>query len=161
TDGVVRQLLPRPVVDCQRFGLPFEQAATGARWMDRIVVEENLIRTWRRLLDWYQKLAEQPFRVDSTTLQRDDMPADYIAFREATVNLLSHQDYADHTRKAEMRTYQDQTVFWNPGDAFATVADLLEPGEKEVRNPRIVSAFRRIGLSEHAGWGLRDVFRNW
>ena len=22
-------------------------------------------------------------------------------------------------------------------------------------------AFRRIGLSEHAGWGLRDVFRNW
>jgi ATP-dependent DNA helicase RecG len=161
TDGVVRQLLPRPVVDCQRFGLPFEQAATGARWMDRIVVEENLIRTWRRLLDWYQKLAEQPFRVDSTTLQRDDMPADYIAFREATVNLLSHQDYADHTRKAEMRTYPDQMVFWNPGDAFATVADLLEPGEKEVRNPRIVSAFRRIGLSEHAGWGLRDVFRNW
>ena len=47
------------------------------------------------------------------------------------------------------------------GDAFAADADLLEPGEREVRNPRIVLAFRRIGLSEHAGWGLRDVFRNW
>ena len=72
-----------------------------------------------------------------------------------------HQDYADHARKAELRHYADQTVFWNPGDAFATDADLLEPGEREVRNPRIVTAFRRLGLSEHAGWGLRDVFRNW
>ena len=77
------------------------------------------------------------------------------------VNLLIHQDYSDHSRKASIRHYTDQTVFWNPGDAFATDADLLEPGEKEVRNPRIVTAFRRIGLSENAGWGLRDVFRNW
>ncbi len=77
------------------------------------------------------------------------------------VNLLIHQDYSDHSRKASIHHYTDQTVFWNPGDAFATDADLLEPGEKEVRNPRIVTAFRRIGLSENAGWGLRDVFRNW
>ena len=77
------------------------------------------------------------------------------------VNLLIHQDYSDHSRKASIRYYADQTVFWNPGDAFATDVDLLEPGEKEVRNPRIVTAFRRIGLSENAGWGLRDVFRNW
>ena len=54
-----------------------------------------------------------------------------------------------------------------PRDAYETVSafagdpHLLEPGEREVRNPRIVLAFRRIGLSEHAGWGLRDVFRNW
>ena len=77
------------------------------------------------------------------------------------VNLLIHQDYADHTRKAEIRYFQNGTIFWNPGDAFASSADLLEPGEKEVRNPRIVTAFRRIGFSENAGWGLRDVFRNW
>ena len=77
------------------------------------------------------------------------------------VNLLIHQDYSDHSRKPEIRHYADQSVFWNPGDAFAANADLLEPGEKEVRNPRIVTAFRRIGLSENAGWGLRDVFRNW
>jgi ATP-dependent DNA helicase RecG len=89
------------------------------------------------------------------------MPPDYIAFREAAVNVLIHQDYADHSRKAEIRHFTDQTVFWNPGDAFASLADLLDPGEKEVRNPRIVTAFRRIGLSENAGWGLRDVFTNW
>ena len=156
-----RRLLPRPVVDCQRFAFARVQADTGARWMDRSVLDENLIRTWWALGDWYERFAERPFRIDPTSLQRDDTPPDYPAYRESMVNLLIHQDYSDHARNAEIRHYSDQTVFWNPGDAFASIADLLEPGEKEVRNPRIVTAFRRIGLSESAGWGLRDVFRNW
>ena len=157
-----RQLLPHPVVDCQRFTATREAADTGGRWFDRLVLEENLIRTWRSLIeDWYEKFAEHPFRLDPATMRRDDTPPDYQAFRESMINLIMHQDYSDHSRKAVIRHYADQTIFWNPGDAFAADADLLEPGEREVRNPRIVLAFRRIGLSEHAGWGLRDVFRNW
>ena len=160
-NAAFRQLLPRPVVDCQRFALSRNQADTGARWDDRTVLDENLIRTWRALVDWYERFAERPFRIDSTTFQRDDTPPDYLAYRESLVNLLIHQDYSDQGRNAEVRHYPDQIVFRNPGDAFAAAADLIEPGEKEVRNPRIVTAFRRIGLSENAGWGLRDIFRNW
>jgi len=156
-----RQLLPRPIVDCQRFSLTRENADVGERWADRMVFDENLMRVWPSLIEWYQRSAERPFRVDPASLQRDDTPPDYRAFREAIINLLIHQDYSDHLRKAEFRQYSDQTVFWNPGDAFATGSDLLEPGEKEVRNPRIVATFRRIGLSENAGWGLRDVYKNW
>lgn len=161
TNAAFRQLLPRPVVDCQRFSLARDRADAGERWIDRLVLDENLIRTWQSLMDWYQKFADRPFRIDPNSLQRDDAPLGYRAFRESMVNLLIHQDYADHSRKAEIRNYIDQTVFWNPGDAFAEDVDLLEPGEKEVRNPRIVTAFRRIGLSENAGWGLRDVYKNW
>ena len=161
TNATFRQLLPRPIVDCQRFSRTRDTADTGERWIDRLVLDENLVRAWQSLIDWYQRLTDRPFRVDPTSLQRDDAPPDYRAFRESMVNLLIHQDYSDHSRKPEIRHYTDQTVFWNPGDAFATGVDLLEPGEKEVRNPRIVTAFRRIGLSENAGWGLRDVFRNW
>lgn len=158
---VLRQILPRPVVDCQRFRAVRDEAYAGERWFDRLVLEDNLIRTWRSLINnWYPRFAEHPFRVDPETMQRDDTPPDYQAFRESMVNLIVHQDYADPSRKAVIRRYADQTVFWNPGDAFAD-ADLLEPGEKDVRNPRIVFAFRHIGLGENAGWGLRDVFRNW
>jgi ATP-dependent DNA helicase RecG len=156
-----RQLLPRPLVDCQRFSLTRKIADAGERWDDRMVLDENLIRVWPSLIEWYQRSSERPFRVDPTSLQRDDTPPDYRAFREAIVNLLIHQDYSDHSRKAEIRQYGDQTVFWNPGDAFAAGIDLLEPGEREVRNPRIVTMFRRIGLSENAGWGLKDIYKNW
>ena len=160
-DASFRDIMPRPVVDCQRFVSAFGEYTSGARWDDRIVLDFNLIRAWQSLLDWYQRIATTPYRVDPATLQRTDMPPDYIAFREAVVNVLIHQDYSDHSRKPEIRHFSDRTIFWNPGDAFASLADLLEPGEKEVRNPRIVTAFRRIGLSENAGWGLRDVFTNW
>ena len=144
----LREMLPRPIVDCQRYQLPHDEADRSGRWSDRLILEDNLVRTWRGLVDdWYPRIAEHPFRVDPATMQRDDTPPDYRAFREAMVNLVLHQDYADHTRKAVIRHYPDQTVFWNPGDAFASDTDLLEPGEKEVRNPRLVLAFRRIGVS--------------
>ena len=50
---------------------------------------------------------------------------------------------------------------WNPGDAFAGARELLDPVEKEVRNPRTVAAFRRVGLSEQAGTSIRAIFGNW
>jgi len=51
--------------------------------------------------------------------------------------------------------------FWNPGDVFGNADHLLEPGEKEVRNPQIVAAFRRLGLCEQAGTGLRMMLNQW
>ena len=160
-DGYLRGILPRPVIDCQRYGFKSDDFSSGERWLDRTICDYNLVQSLRSVLDWYYKFAEIPFELDPKTMQRKDTPPDYKAFREAIVNILIHQDYSDHTRKAEIFHFSDLTKFWNPGDAFTDVEDLLTPGEKEVRNPRIVTAFRRIGFSENAGWGLQDVYRNW
>ena len=161
TESVIRQVLSRPVVDWQWIRTDWSDRPKEQRWADRVVVEVNLVKAWKALVDRYLQHAERPFSVDPGTLQRDDLPLDYIAFREATINLLIHQDYADHGRKPVIQFFNDRTLFWNPGDAFASAEELLEPGEKEVRNPRIVSAFRRIGLSEQAGTGVRSIFSNW
>ncbi len=159
-DGYVRGLLPRPIMDCQRYLYGSEVTGKG-RWHDRTVCDYNLVQTWTSIMEWYYRFAEIPFEVDPKTMQRKDQPVDYIAFRESIVNMLIHQDYSDHTRKPVIQHYTDLTRFWNPGNAFSSIADLLEPGEKETRNPLIVTAFRRIGFSENAGWGLRDVFSSW
>ena len=157
----LRRILPRPVVDCQFIDADSDSWSADRRWNDRIVVEENLVQAWLILSERYVQHAEHPFRVDAATLRRDDDPPDYISFREAAINLLIHQDYGDHGRKASIRFFRDRTLFWNPGDAFATTDELLDPTEKEVRNPAIVAAFRRIGLSEQAGTGMRAIFRGW
>lgn len=157
----VRQILPRPVLDYQRIDTVFDQWSAEQRWHDRYVFEENIFQTWQGLVARYMRIAEHPFSLDPATLRRNDDPPDYVAFREAAINLLIHQDYGDHGRKASIKLFTDRTVFWNPGDAFATEAELLDPTEKEVRNPAIVKAFRRIGLSDQAGTGIRAIFRNW
>lgn len=160
-DRCVRALLPRPVLDYQRIDARFENWSADERWHDRLVFEENLFKTWRGLVAKYLRLAEHPFKVDPATLRRNDDPPDYIAFREAAINLLIHQDYGDQNRKASLKWFIDRIVFWNPGDAYATTAQLLESNEKEIRNPLIVNAFRRIGLSDQAGTGIRAILRNW
>ena len=157
----LRRALGRPVVDCQFIDAAYDSWTTDRRWTDRVVVEENLIQAWLVLSERYVKHAEHPFRLDPATLRRDDDPPDYVSFREAAINLLIHQDYGDPGRKASIRFFRDRTVFWNPGDAFAATDELLNPTEKEVRNPALVAAFRRIGLSEQAGTGVRAIFRNW
>ena len=156
-----RQLLPRPVVDWQWLRGDWSEESTDERWADRLVVEANLVEAWKILLDRYLQRSEKPFSIDPGTLRREDHPPDYIAFREAAINLLIHQDYSDHARTPTLRFFDDRTMFWNPGDGFVSKEELLEPGEREVRNPRIVGAFRRIGLSEQAGTGIRAIFSNW
>jgi ATP-dependent DNA helicase RecG len=157
----VRQLLPRAVVDYQRIDNNFEQWSPDTRWHDRVVVEENITQAWLTLVERYMSQAERSFDIDAASMRRHDVPPDYISFREAAINLLIHQDYGDHTRKPVIKFFRDRTVFWNPGDSFATTDQLLDPVEKEVRNPAIVSAFRRIGLSDQAGTGVRAIFNNW
>ncbi len=160
-DRCVRSLLPCPVLDYQRIDTRSDLWSADERWHDRMVFEENLFKTWRGLVAKYSRIAEHPFKVDPATMRRTDDPPDYIAFREATINLLIHQDYGDHNRKASLKWFTDRIQFWNPGDAVATPAQLLESNEKEIRNPLIVNAFRRIGLSDQAGTGIRAILRNW
>jgi len=105
--------------------------------------------------------AEKPFRIDPHTLLRNDAPPEYRVFREAAINLLIHQDYASHGFKAVIKFYRNVIQFWNPGNVFGNADHLLEPGEKEVRNPQIVAAFRRLGLCEQAGTGIRMVLNQW
>jgi ATP-dependent DNA helicase RecG len=77
------------------------------------------------------------------------------------VNLLIHQDYGDHSRKAVIKFIRDGTQFWNPGDVFGDDSRLWEPGEKEVRDPSIAMAMRRIAMREQAGTGLRMMRSEW
>lgn len=157
----VRQILPRGVVDFQRLDSKMADWSHLMRWNDRIVVEDNIIKAWQLLVEKYMRLSERPFAIDTTTLRRHDDPPDYISFREAAINLLIHQDYGDHNSLPTIRMFFDKTIFWNPGAALAPLDQLLEPTAKEVRNPSIVNAFRRIGLSDQAGTGMRSIFTNW
>ena len=157
----VLQVLPRPVIDFQFIGARFNEWSPDQRWHDRLVVEENLLQAWLALCERYFRRSDRPFSLDMQTMRRNDHPPDFVSFREAAINQLIHQDYGDHGRTAFIRIHRDRTVFWNPGDAPTSTGELLDPTAKQVRNPAIVAAFRRIGLSEQAGTGVRVIFRNW
>ena len=157
----VQRMLPRPVVDIQFIGASFDAWLPDQRWFDRFVAEENLTQTWLMLMERYMRHADHPFRLDPSTLQRDDRPPDYTAFREAALNLLLHQDYENHSLMGSIRIFYDRSVFSNPGAAFAAAEDFPASAESKERNPALAEAFHRLGLSRRAGSGMRRIFDNW
>ena len=158
----IHQLIPRPTLDVQFLGYSTGDALPETRWIDRIVCEDNIIQAWEQLVSKYRFFMPKPFRdIDPVTLGRRDDPPGFRVFREAAVNLLIHQDYGDHSRKAVIKFYRDGIQFWNPGDVFGDDSRLWEPGEKEVRNPSIAMAMRRIAMCEQAGTGLRMMREAW
>ncbi len=161
TDQYVRRIVSRPLLDYQRIDRRYDEWNSYERWDDRYIFEENLFKTWYGLVAKYWRMAEHPFRLDPTTLRRRDDPPDYVAFREAAINLLIHQDYGDPYRTATLKSFVDRYVLWNPGDAYTDIDKMLAPGSGELRNPSLVDCFRRIGLSDQAGTGMGAIFHNW
>ncbi len=161
TGAAIRALLSRPTADCFWYGRSFDSPQPDARWLDRATFEENLVQTWRRLVEWYLRRRDVPFALDPETMERHEQPEDYVSFREAAINLLTHQDFEEQGKKATISFFSDRVVFKNPGSAFEDRELLLRSGDKEVRNPLVVEAFRRIGIGERAGTGLRAIYRDW
>jgi ATP-dependent DNA helicase RecG len=158
----VHQILPRPTLDVQFLNYGRGEPLSETRWLDRLLCEENIFQAWDKLLAKYLFYMPKPFQdIDPETLARRDDPPGFRVFREAAVNLLIHQDYGDHTRKAVVKFYRNGLEFWNPGDVFGDDSKLWEPGEKEVRNPSLVRAFRHISMCEQAGTGLRMMREVW
>jgi ATP-dependent DNA helicase RecG len=162
-DAAFRQILKRPVVDFQVYRELKHDYSAEVRWADRItpVPEENLLKTWQMLVSFYTRHSSHPFSIDPGSLRRSDDPPDYISFREATINLLIHQDFGEQTIAPTIRFFKDQSEFFNPGDSFASIEQMIDPGEKSVRNPSVVAVFRRIGLSDQAGSGVGAIFSSW
>ena len=156
-----QQCLPKMVVDLHWYNHRQEDYCPIKRWNDREIVEVNLIKAWQIIIDFFDKHSLRPFVLNPVTLQRVDDPPEQLTYREAAINLLAHQDYGAIGRNAEIRIYEDKVEFNNPGNAFIPRRQLLIAGQKKTRNPMIVNAFRRIGLSEQAGSGIPLVFTNW
>ncbi|MCX5825320.1 MAG: hypothetical protein NTY86_17955 [Deltaproteobacteria bacterium] len=158
----VHQLIPKPTLDVQFLGYATNETMPETRWIDRLVCEDNIIQAWVQLVSKYKFFMPKPFRdIDPVTLGRRDDPPGFRVFREAAVNLLIHQDYGDHTRKAVIKFFRDGIQFWNPGDVFGDDTHLWEPGEKEVRNHAIAMGMRRIAMCEQAGTGMRMIREEW
>ena len=159
--SIILQHLPRMVVDLQWHNCKASEHTIGDEWTDREIVQTNLVRSWKTILDFIDKHVETPYEVDAKTLHRVDNERRNVSFREAAVNLLIHQDYGKANRDPVIRVFKDGIDFYNPGNAFASREDLVGQVEREHRNPRIVTAFERIGLSDQRGGGLKKIFEDW
>lgn len=154
TDREVSLVLRRELLDCRAKG------ATDNRWDDRLPVNRNIVESLRLAVEFFGRHVG----VDGATLDGLEAisgSADYVAMREALVNLFIHQDYTDTRTVAQIEIRPEQAIFFNAGRSLVNDEGLIDGGRSQARNPLIARALRLIGFAELAGSGLRALQAEW
>lgn len=92
-------------------------------------------------------------------LARIGIPAyDHRAFREALNNALTHRDYA-RMGAVHVQLHDEAIVIMNPGGFIEGLqaSQLLVSGPRP-RNPLLADIFKRVGLVERTGRGVRLIY---
>jgi len=153
-EPVVRQALGRAVVDCRA------RVSGQGRWDERVECTTNILSALREAVEFFGRhVGVQGLSLDG--LKQTQGTADYVAIREALVNLFIHQDYNDRSTAGQIEHTPERTQFFNAGKALVSPAALVDGGKSQSRNPLISRALRLIGFAELAGSGLREVHTVW
>ncbi len=154
TREAVQKLISREVLDLRAVKTP------GVRWDERVESHANLFECLRIAVAFFsQHIGIQGISLNG--LNATTGSADYIAMREALVNLLIHQDYSDKSAAAQIEIAAEKAVCFNPGRSLVKQVLLTEGGKSQARNPLVARALRLIGFAELAGSGLRQLQNAW
>jgi predicted HTH transcriptional regulator len=151
---------PSGIVDFRQMHANSDDYVITNGWDDREMCDGNIADAARSLMGRFYRLTPQPFEMEPNGIQHKALSTDYLAVREALVNLLIHQDYNDN-RKAKILWYDDRIVFDNPGDSYVTPSKMLEGGNTEDRNPLLVRVMRQAGFVEDVGRGVLKIVQVW
>jgi predicted HTH transcriptional regulator len=156
SEQTVRVLLKRGMIDCRARKDP------DARWNDRVEASKNVLQCLKLAIEFFSKhVGAGTGGVTLDGLRATSGSADYIAMREALVNLFIHQDYNDPSTVAQVEITPERVVCFNAGKSLVNRDALVEGGKSQSRNPILSRALRLIGFAELAGSGLRQVHHAW
>lgn len=128
------------------------------RYEYRMPVQKNLFEYYFSILEKLKKHVNIPFKLKG--MSRDENPLQFVAIREALVNLLMHTDYFSNA-KPRIRILSDRIEFFNPGSLPKDIKYILKEEFSMPRNNTIARIFRTIKLSESIGSGFHKMFKGW
>ncbi|WP_013627485.1 ATP-binding protein [Rubinisphaera brasiliensis] len=154
TEEAVRKVLGRELLDLRAVKNP------EVRWDERIESHANVIECLRKSVDFFSRHVG----IDGVSLdglKATSGTADYLAMREALVNMFIHQDFTDDSAAAQVEIGAEKVACFNTGKSLVKQRALIEGGKSQARNPMIARALRLIGFAELAGSGLRQLQHVW
>jgi hypothetical protein len=150
----VRQIIGRFVVEIR-----VRDEETG-RLLEQLPTQKNIIESLRLSVDTFGRILGIE-RATIDILDAKTGTSDYLAMREALVNMFIHQDYGDNRAPAQVDISKKRILFFNLGYALTPLETIDEGGKNQSRNPLIADALRTIKFAELGGSGLRVLKTIW
>jgi hypothetical protein len=154
SESEIEHLINRDIIDIRMV-----EEGPG-RWRERLHFSKNVIQSLRIAVDAFSRtLGIDNASID--TLEIKTGGSDYIAMREALINMFIHQDYHDQRGSAQVNISKNKITFFNMGYSLISNEVFVEGGKSQARNPLIARALRLIGFAELAGSGLNILRMSW
>jgi ATP-dependent DNA helicase RecG len=147
-DDVIRSIVPAYRTDA------LLRKVNVDRYDDRVIVQTNLIESYRQLMDFAEK-----HLLDKFYLENDARVSlrNTIA-REMLVNTLMHREFTS-TYIAKFIIERDKMYTENANRAASDNPLTPNDFEPNPKNPLIAAFFRNIGLADELGSGVRKLFK--
>lgn len=123
--------------------------------------EGNLFEFYLKVVPLIQELGkDKHFKLDNLTRTEENEITDGL--REAFINAITHADYFNNTRHLKViKTKDNKLIFENAGVMLVDIPSAIAGQRSECRNSIIHNLFRRLGLCERQGQGVRDIYSYW
>lgn len=143
----------------------YEEADDVKRYTLRItdfdLEEGNLFEFYLKVVPLIQELGkDKHFKLDNLTRTEENDITDGL--REAFINAITHADYFNNARHLKViKTKDNKLIFENAGVMLVDIPTAIAGQRSECRNSIIHNLFRRLGLCERQGQGVRDIYSYW
>jgi len=152
-DSLRYKLFPYAKIECARF-----KGTTPGNFIDRKTIDINTAQQAEMAFQFIMRHISQGtegydgvYRID-----RWEYPID--AIREVVRNAIVHRDYAHSGKDIKIAVFDDKIEVTSPGKLMPSVDfNLMEAGQSEIRNKLIAGTFKKLGIIEQWGNGLKII----
>ncbi|MBR1711142.1 MAG: putative DNA binding domain-containing protein [Clostridia bacterium] len=140
-----------------------EKLNPDIRWTDRVQSQSgdfsgNVFDFFSMVYPKITADFKKPFMTEGA--YRVEETPKHLAVREALANCLVNADYFQ-SWSVVIERYPDRIVMSNPGTIILGKKQMLRGGISEPRNKNLFKMFNLLGIGEHAGSGVPDIFDVW
>ena len=132
------------------------------RWIDRVSTGDsdypdlNLFEFYRAVREKLRLTVEDRFELDEKSVRKPPSELNK-ALREALANMIIHADYLDSENSLKVTVDNLYYTFFNPGAMKISTVQFFMGGQSKPRNNTLIQYFRRMGESERAGTGGKEI----
>lgn len=151
-DGLKDKLFPYSKIECARF-----KGETPGNFIDQKTIDGPLSLQAQKAYQFLLRHISQGSSYEGV-YRKDRWEYPVIALREVIRNAIIHRDYALTGKDIKIAVFDDKVEITSPGNLLPTVDfNEMESGQSDIRNKVLAPVFKKLGIIEQWGNGLKLI----
>jgi predicted HTH transcriptional regulator len=152
-DELVKQMFPYAKIECARF-----KGIVPGNFIDQNTIDSNIGLQAEQAYQFILRHISQGTTDYQGVFRNDRWEYPIIAIREVIRNAVIHRDYSLSGKDIKIAIFDDKVEITSPGKLMPTVDfNDMDSGQSDIRNKVLAPVFKRLGIIEQWGNGLRLI----